>query len=783
MILKYKDIIINEIIKKILAILIISSTLYTFRQSLYYVVEREYILKISLICYLIINVLFYNTKVLIWSSIIIGIIANIWQEMIQNTNEWNMIINWISTFEYQIYTSINNNKGIELQFQYIIITAVAVILSFITYYIWNKKNYYTLYVIIISTFLLVMLKISPEVKLDTNNILFIIFLLIICYFYTFINNNKGIKAKKAVIFFIATIFFSSCTLLSVVAFYKFYPKPIESLQERNKKKSDNTKKKEILKKKNASNVKHTINMNALNRTPQYTGKEICIVKSKKNIYLRGVTFDVFKNNTWYNNAISDKEYNLKHSTLNIKNYYKNSNVFENIIGINLLLGKTPNEINFNNNNWMDDTLINKYFYMNSIKVNIKNFISKSLLIPLNTFNVGFSKDSINKKDKMGWTQYENLFKKEEYSKGTSYTVDTLIPNYNSEELKNLLRKSSRGFYKSKNFIYKDILIRKSQKIYAKNSSYIQVPHWKEINEIKDLTKKIVKEETNDYDKAKTVEQYLKNNYKYNLNIKLDDNSKNAIYDFLFKTKEGFCQNYASSMAIMLRTIGLPTRYVTGYVVKDTVFYQKGFVNDIIKEKTYEVKDNHAHAWVEVYFEGFGWVPFEPTGGYGASEVSKPLKEKQTLPDKSTQINIKNNEENTKEIRIVWLGVIIILFTILILFLIIITKRYKIKKANSKERFLLYYKYIIILINHSSIKKSPYETLAQYIYRYVENIKGNTTDIIKLTQIYESIYYSNKEVENNELDKIIMYYKSLKKKAWREGNKLKFTWLFIRVKII
>ena len=56
------------------------------------------------------------------------------------------------------------------------------------------------------------------------------------------------------------------------------------------------------------------------------------------------------------------------------------------------------------------------------------------------------------------------------------------------------------------------------------------------------------------------------------------------------------------MTVLLRSIGIPARYVEGYMLPP----------EPIKDNTYEVTNENAHAWVEVYFEGLGWIPFEPT---------------------------------------------------------------------------------------------------------------------------------------------------------------------------
>jgi transglutaminase-like putative cysteine protease len=79
-----------------------------------------------------------------------------------------------------------------------------------------------------------------------------------------------------------------------------------------------------------------------------------------------------------------------------------------------------------------------------------------------------------------------------------------------------------------------------------------------------------------------------------------------LVDFVLRSREGYCQHYAGSMAVMLRLLGIPARVAVGFTSGD------------YDERTGEwtVTDHNAHAWVEVYFPTFGWLPFDPTPGRG-----------------------------------------------------------------------------------------------------------------------------------------------------------------------
>ena len=75
-------------------------------------------------------------------------------------------------------------------------------------------------------------------------------------------------------------------------------------------------------------------------------------------------------------------------------------------------------------------------------------------------------------------------------------------------------------------------------------------------------------------------------------------------NFLFERKQGHCEYFASSMAVMLRTLGIPSRVVNGF--------RTGEFNDVTSQ--YVVRASNAHSWVEAYFPNYGWVAFDPTPG-------------------------------------------------------------------------------------------------------------------------------------------------------------------------
>jgi len=116
-----------------------------------------------------------------------------------------------------------------------------------------------------------------------------------------------------------------------------------------------------------------------------------------------------------------------------------------------------------------------------------------------------------------------------------------------------------------------------------------------------LAKEITASAENNYDKAAAIELYLRTKFGYTLQLPRTV-PRDPVASFLFERKQGHCEYFASSMAIMLRTLGIPSRVVNGF--------RTGEFNDITSQ--YLVRASNAHSWVEAYFPGYGWISFDPT---------------------------------------------------------------------------------------------------------------------------------------------------------------------------
>lgn len=266
--------------------------------------------------------------------------------------------------------------------------------------------------------------------------------------------------------------------------------------------------------------------------------------------------------------------------------------------------------------------------------------------------------------------------------------------------------------------------------------FLQIPSDIE-NPIRTLAGKVVNGIDNDWDKAIAIENYLKGSgqYTYSLNAKAVPDEEDSVYDFLFKQKQGICQDFASSMVLMCRSIGLPARYVTGYKVTEK------------KDDYYEVRVKDAHAFVEVYFAGYGWLEFDPTP--------------------SQNENIKRGEL-TGDVDKRELIIVILLLVILIS---LIGISYKLESRFAEVFFLSYInmlppeksiksmvKHMHRILKRRNLERKDEETLVQYAKRLAEK----SIDVGDIFKIYERYQYGFRRISIEEKKLLKKQYKNFTK---------------------
>jgi transglutaminase-like putative cysteine protease len=129
--------------------------------------------------------------------------------------------------------------------------------------------------------------------------------------------------------------------------------------------------------------------------------------------------------------------------------------------------------------------------------------------------------------------------------------------------------------------------------------FLQIPAQSE--RIATLAKEVTHAPRSTYDKANAIQSFLTHNFRYSLDAPLTDQDQ-PLEEFLFIRKTGYCEHYATAMVMMLRTIGIPARLVTGFLATEWNEYGNYYL----------VRQQDAHAWVEVHLPHSGWITMDPT---------------------------------------------------------------------------------------------------------------------------------------------------------------------------
>lgn len=265
--------------------------------------------------------------------------------------------------------------------------------------------------------------------------------------------------------------------------------------------------------------------------------------------------------------------------------------------------------------------------------------------------------------------------------------------------------------------------------------FLQIPD-KLKQPLKELSNQVITEEVSDWDKAEKICEFLKQNYQYHLRSKRIEGER--VTHFLFKEKEGICQDFATSMTLMCRSIGIPAKYVTGYLVTEK---NENTGNYIVREK-------NAHAFVEVYIAGYGWMTFDPTPGV---ETVGAITEKSQ--------GLRKEDYMWAAALILVIGICLAIYNGGLVYLKeagwILT--FKLKKTNSKLSCLI--KKELFELDKRGLGKWDYETLSEY----QERLAKEDIYIKQSISFYEKQRYGGISPDKQEINRAYEEYKTLKVK--------------------
>lgn len=277
-----------------------------------------------------------------------------------------------------------------------------------------------------------------------------------------------------------------------------------------------------------------------------------------------------------------------------------------------------------------------------------------------------------------------LFITRDLQRGDRYTVFAPIVEGGDSALGSLIAAAPKGADK----YYEDAL-----------KNYLDLPGHMEQKVFEDLYN-IVSGYNTPYDKACAIMRHLRRYYRYTLEPKTPPENQDFVTYFLYVGKEGYCTYYASAMTVLCRMAGLPARYVEGFMAQPSA---DGFAY---------VTGKDAHAWTEVYFEGFGWVPFDATPSEDDHQqppenepqptptpTPPPQDQPTPTPEPPEDIDIPDDENqpdpppqqnaDKPDIPWLWLAVLALIIAAIVRVLLCMPRRVAARKADDLDKLFVY----------------------------------------------------------------------------------------------
>lgn len=305
---------------------------------------------------------------------------------------------------------------------------------------------------------------------------------------------------------------------------------------------------------------------------------------------------------------------------------------------------------------------------------------------------------------------------------------------------------------------------------------------------------------NDENIDRKIADFFQNEFTYTLNPGLVPWKTDFINYFLFENREGVCAHFASAGTLIYRSLGIPARYVEGYVMPfqsvyegelvenaDLSYYYKGNLQGLTYVPTkVTLSDFNAHAWVEIYVNGFGWTPVELTPMANLSSQQEEEEKQEQWSEiiarfmQSLQSDNKTNEiisqESVDKITEELPSVGYALGSgILLLYIIVISYKHIVRNAiiafSKPEKALLYtYSHLVnILVYLGLVSENPD---FNQIYRYFDN-----WDKVLLIQ---KVFYSDEKMDADQIKLLIKAVNKMKRNVISKQKIIKRILLYIKV---
>ncbi|MBU7008506.1 transglutaminase TgpA family protein [Phosphitispora fastidiosa] len=277
-----------------------------------------------------------------------------------------------------------------------------------------------------------------------------------------------------------------------------------------------------------------------------------------------------------------------------------------------------------------------------------------------------------------------------------------------------------------------------------------------------LAEKLTAHVRNPYDKAVIIEDYLSSKYAYDLSVRPASGSRDVTDYFLFDLQKGYCTYHSTAMVVMLRSIGIPARWV------------KGFTTGVYNPETevYEVTMGDAHSWVEVYFADYGWIPFEPTPSFaltGVGGAPNAVLAGAETSGQETEFQGLSPEEilNTGDEGFPWgmaLALVIVIAGAAVVYLLWRTKN--IFKIGTGDQIRDMYISLVEMLKRKGYPRTSSQTPLEYVRGLSDQLPDDYCSIFTVTNAYLTDKYGKGKLSREELEEVRSVWRALVNK-WTE----------------
>ncbi|GAA5343877.1 transglutaminase TgpA family protein [Planifilum fimeticola] len=305
--------------------------------------------------------------------------------------------------------------------------------------------------------------------------------------------------------------------------------------------------------------------------------------------------------------------------------------------------------------------------------------------------------------------------------------------------------------------------------------------------VKKLARKITADADNPYDKARAVEQFLQTGggFRYETrDVPVPKENEDFVDQFLFDTKQGYCNHFSSAMVVLLRAADVPARWVKGFAPGEAE----------LEDDRYHVtvRNADAHSWVEVYFNDVGWIPFEPTPGFtnptpvvreetqedsGEDASSAPLPSpggrrnpEARDPSASTPSEEKDAQTSDAGNHWAWWTAGLLLLTGWAvwtfrrrLFWWWLHRYPRIEKGN-RSMLIQSFRHLLRLLAWKRGPRKPHQTAREYISGGEWIFSAPTSEMREITRLFERVRYGRTEKETSLWDRARDLWRALLKQT-------------------